>query len=220
MPIPRISFLLTLLSCYSILTIASFNTFNCARETIETWTVSPYIADCRAAIALIPDGTIKLDGITRKPLNFMLPSNAREPRILFPAHFRSGNCVIQVAPYLDSRNGVRGGNRVPKPQAAASMLYYKVLPAIRRIAQKAVDKCFPATATGYVRAIGWTENFQEEEGSLTFAYTFSIDGRVPRPLGAKPEWNMWLNVIHVYQADESGKLVRTTWPRSWQPPRG
>jgi len=103
------------------------------------------------------------------------------------------------------------------------MLYFKVLPEIRRIAQKAVEACFPETATGYNRAVAWTKDFQEEKGSLIFAYTSSIEGRAAQPLGAKPEFNLFRGKTHVYQADESGKIVKTTWPGMWrrqEPPRG
>ena len=127
---------------------------------------------------MIPDGFIEYHGGGGKPLPIRLPETAREPEILFQAVFRSGTCAIMVWPkYV-------GGVLSPPPNAA-SLMYFKVLPAVRRTAQKMADMCLPETRTGFDVGEAATEEFWEQRGTVTFAYMLSLQGAKPQRVGVK-----------------------------------
>lgn len=85
----------------SILLFYSYVTFTVAEIRCRKWSgyrhLAPTtVADCHKALSMIPSGNITFDGVVSKPLHFTLPPNARKPKVLFPAKFRSGHCAIYV----------------------------------------------------------------------------------------------------------------------------
>lgn len=185
------------------------------------------MADCRAAMNMIPDGKIEFDGKVperHQTLQFFLPDKARN-RARWPAKFRSGNCQIStgIMEYSDFeppdnryRFWQQPPHRVRKP---ASLFYYKLWPSVRETARRILEEC-PHTAS----AQGW----------LGFAkFTIVVDGNrfksdvyvtriEPRPIvpppkprkqrkqRKRPYFKEINHQYHAYQADEQGRNVLTS----------
>jgi len=99
----------------------------------------PRVADCLAAIEMLPSGRYEFDGTKPyKPLHILLPQKARERKFYIPAIFRSGNCQVQVAPLGSRRYDKPSPTVLEKP---ASAMYTAFWPAVRANATKMVDRC-------------------------------------------------------------------------------
>ena len=132
------------------------------------------IADCQPAIDQIPDGTIAFDGIQQKPLAVHLPPAAREKHIL-PAIFRSGNCVISVRQHLYKLKYPRFD--------AASVMYYKVWPEVKRALGRIEKRCLVVPRRGVPRAsnAGHTKVRVKLDGWV-LEFIFSMAGTLNRDL--------------------------------------
>jgi len=111
-------------------------------------------ADCNAAIALIPDGTISLAGAISKPLNFSLSPLARRPYRI-PAVFHSGTCIVTIDPAWS----LLASAKIRSPERAASIIYFKVWLDVRRAAVEVLKQCLVwkyAFNAGYV-GFSWKE---------------------------------------------------------------
>jgi len=174
------------------------NRWNWSRDPIPT-----IIADCHAALNIIPDGTITFDGVVRRPLHFTLPSNARDPKVRAPAMFRSGHCAISVIPDSHEHDD---NFTLHLPIDAASMLYFKTWPAVRTVAQSIIDMCLPEERTGNTGGTAITEFVGGSDGEIHVAsYVVSAHIYSAGPLGRFP-FDIPMNV---YQANKSGKVTRS-----------
>lgn len=111
-------------------------------------------ADCATAIALIPDGTISLTGALSKPLNFSVSPLARRPYRI-PAVFHSGTCIVTVDPAWR----LLASAKDRAPENAASLMYFKVWPDVRRGAEEVLKQCLVwkyAFNAGFV-GLSWKE---------------------------------------------------------------
>lgn len=135
------------------------------------------VADCTAAINMIPNGTIKFDGKVGKPLNFLLPPTARLPYYL-PAAFRSGSCVVLVSRLISPRKDL-GWPETP-PEKAASAMYFTVWPFVREVARGIVTHCLPGRYSKF-----GSGGFATGSSKLThtFFLTFEVSVR-----GTLPDW--------------------------------
>ncbi|MCJ1381946.1 hypothetical protein MMC17_005058 [Xylographa soralifera] len=191
---------LTLLLFYSYVTSAN-NMIQCDPQS---WFRTPeprLVADCHAALNMIPVGTITFDGVNRRPLHFTLPPNARDPKILAPAMFRSGHCAISVLPYRYQDNVHIAS---PIPDDAASMLYFRLFPTARELAQGIINTCLPEEQTGCTGGDALVELVSEDDGSRIALYTVWVRRLYPGPLGRSP----FDTAMNVYQADDSGRITR------------
>lgn len=118
-------------------------------------------ADCATAIALIPDGTISLTGPLSKPLNFSLTPVARRPYRI-PAVFHSGTYIVTVDPAWRLLTSAKDRSL----ENAASLMYFKVWPDVRRGAEEVLKQCLVwkyAFNAGFV-GLSW------EEGGLHWSF--------------------------------------------------
>lgn len=114
------------------------------------------VADCYAAINMIPDGHLEFTGIGSKPLLFRLPDRARSPKMIrLPACFQFGSCEI----YVNLRATTRP-NFDPTTDAA-SVFYFHIWPGVRRAAQRIGGRGLPVSRTGH--NVAYTEIKVEPE---------------------------------------------------------
>ncbi|MCJ1245523.1 hypothetical protein MMC30_002727 [Trapelia coarctata] len=140
----------------------------CTRS--ETSIPSP--ADCSAAIALIPSGTITFSGHISTPLSFHLPPNARAPYYL-PAAFRHGSCVVLVACWSSPRGDF--GMPEQPPAKAASAMYFTVWPFVRELAGKIQKECLPVKAASWVNG-GFAVGASRLTGTFTLMCEVCVRG--------------------------------------------
>lgn len=173
------------------------------------------MADCNAAIDMVPSGRVEFDGKEGARFNFLLPATAREPKIYLPAIFRPGTYTIMAYRPRD-----HAGEQVflnpTQTENPTTAMYFKVWPGIRQAADKVVKSCLPAEKTGFNG--GDTLVDIKVEG-VTRQYGVIVKGQKPQALG-KPEAARARWRYHVYQLDANGKVVRTCLdPPSWPRPR-
>jgi hypothetical protein len=116
------------------------------------------LADCRAAINMIPSGNISFDLANSgnrsrsKPVDVYLDRSNRKGPFLLPAAFRSRSCVVLVGPPPPQ---VRYSypppfrSRFQPPVQAASAMYSKVWPEARRAATMIIERCQLRRTPGY-----------------------------------------------------------------------
>lgn len=109
---------------------------------------TPLLADCRAAIDIIPAGTYLPSGSLEKPLGLHMPARHRR-KFLLPAAFRAGTCIVLVETLVSSRHDFHG---IPPPVDAASAMYRVVWPTARRLAGQLVEQCLGGSQTGGTHA--------------------------------------------------------------------
>ncbi|MCJ1243982.1 hypothetical protein MMC30_001179 [Trapelia coarctata] len=201
--------LISALLFYCYLTSFTFASFEkCWHKS----NINPSIADCQAALTIIPDGRVEFTGKIGTPLNFTLPRRAREPKIFFPAIFRAGTCAIMAYRPQANSDKLVFLNK-PQPKNAATAMYFKVWPGFRKAAQKVVKSCLLEEEEGFNG--GETSVDIEVEG-VTRRYMVMVKGQNPQPLGEPEPRARWR--FNVYQRDEKGRVVRTCLePKS--PPR-
>ncbi|MCJ1404000.1 hypothetical protein MMC11_007224 [Xylographa trunciseda] len=153
---------------------------------------------------MIPDGTITFDGVNRRPLHFTLPPNARDPKVLAPAMFRSGHCAISVVPHDDRDDTHRP---LQPPSDAAAVLYFKLFPAAKKLAQEIIERCLPEERAGYAGGIARIALVSDNDESHSATYTVHVGRDSPGPLGRQP----FDTAMNVYQADDSGRITRTVY---------
>lgn len=159
--------------------------------------------ECRAAIDMIPSGSLAIDpaypGNRDQPNPIDLAFHpGRHRKFLLPAAFRSGDCLVQVeAVYLP--------RRPHPPTNAASAMYYIVWPNVRKMAKKIIWQCslIPLDRTsGYAIT-------KSKLGTWEFAYKVTVKG-IPkqlRPADARgrrqlPPTFQWFNI---YEVDENAR---------------
>ena len=120
--------LLAVLFSYCLTPVVTFDFVICFPDRNKV----TLAADCQRAINMIPDGSLNWDGKEHAPLNYYLPPDAR--KFTTPAFFRSDSCLVTV-----DTNNLR---RIPPPEDAASELYFKFWPEVRRSAERIAKKCF------------------------------------------------------------------------------
>ncbi|MCJ1248881.1 hypothetical protein MMC30_006102 [Trapelia coarctata] len=163
--------------------------------------IRPTVAECRAAINLMPDGTVHLDGTTLEPLQFLLSPNARDTAntpVKMPAGFRSGTCVIRV--YLKTYRNNLGTTGEPLRIEGALELYFRIWPEVRRTAEKIVGKCLRGrggTNGGYMQIRG---SLKDERVWYFVRVTGEGENGLKRPWG----WSRG----GTYEADGRGRTVR------------
>jgi len=101
------------------------------------------IADCIAAINMIPDGNVQYNG--DDPPTFSLPHTARRPRRELPALFRARSCMIVVTNYRFPPRRVNShhsqGPPGTRPGYPASAMFFRVWPAVKATATAVVEMC-------------------------------------------------------------------------------
>jgi len=92
---------------------------------------------------------------SKKPISLKFEHPGRNRTYLIPAAFRSGTCVILVSTL---------GSYPHPPANAASLMYFKVWPNVRKAAGKIVQKCSQQTPRwswfGWVLAWSWVNQWQ------------------------------------------------------------
>jgi hypothetical protein len=165
------------------------------------------VADCYAALKMIPDGTIVFDGIDRKPLHLHLPLNAREPKLSTPAMYRSGNCAIYIVPEEYQLGGPWDQNhathlKIPQPRKAASVLYYQLFPLAKKLVPSVIETCLPEERTRFNGGTALVEMFSEHNQQHLGTYRVEVRRHYPGPIGQV----LFDTSMNVYEADESGKV--------------
>lgn len=170
-----LSLLTILLSCYT--TPIACKKIACAEAPAGE--LKPTSADCRAAIALIPDGTIAPDGSIpnpNEPLNFLLPPRARG-KIPFPAAFRSASCEVIVGrpfmEYASAADPLQPPQHTPAIPKPATAMYFDIWPDVRRGAQSIVRECMQATGPQLVGTL----MVQSTVGGRKFTTVVRVTGR-------------------------------------------
>jgi len=191
-------------SLFAILLYCRLTSFTSAFENCwDKSNINPSIADCQAALSIIPDGRIEFTGKVGMPLNFTLPTRAREPKIFFPALFRAGTCTIMAyRPQATSDEQVF--LHKPQPRNAATAMYFKVWPGIREAAEKVIKSCLMEEDKRFNG--GETSVDIEVEGVMR-SYMVMVKGQNPQPLGNPEPRVRWR--FHCYQLDKKGKVVPT-----------
>jgi hypothetical protein len=174
------------------------------------------IADCYAAVKLIPDGTITFDGIIRKPLELHLPRNAREPQLSTPAMYRSGNCAIYISPEESELGQPWDQNHathltIPQPRKAASVLYYQLFPLAKKLVPSVIETCLPEERTRFNGGTALVEMFSEHKQQHLGTYRVEVRRHYPGPLGQV----LFDTAMNVYEADESGRVQRVHYDMSY-----
>jgi hypothetical protein len=152
--------LMFLVQCYLISVIASDENNPICNQGVSDEDQKLSLADCQAAIDMIPALTwsvdpassgdrsqsklidVQLDRPDRKyPL---LPDRpVRKSALFFPAAFRSRSCVVLVGPSRPYQKlGDPSTPPFQPPVQAASAMYTKVWPEVRRAATMILDQCF------------------------------------------------------------------------------
>lgn len=99
------------------------------------------IEDCKAAINIIPRGTVSFDpdpryaGSRHRPNIYL---SERRRKLFLPAAFRSGTCSVSVLNIAGAFNSDHGA---PPPTVGADFLYFTVWPNARRLALYILEKC-------------------------------------------------------------------------------
>lgn len=192
----------------SVLLFYSYVTSTVAEVLCHKWSGNRHlapttVADCHKALSMIPTGTITFDGVVRKPLHFTVPPNAREPKVLFPAEFRSGHCVIYVYPKRFMHHKPHSG-RWPgrSPHDAASVLYFKVFPAVKKAAKEIIETCFPLEQTGFSDGVADLEIIPARWEEHAVTYHVQVHSLPPTAIHGHS------HDMNVYQADKSGRIER------------
>ncbi|MCJ1251124.1 hypothetical protein MMC30_008355 [Trapelia coarctata] len=171
------------------------------------------IADCYSAIDLIPAGfSIDHSRFHPKepyPITVRLSAADRRRKILLPAAFNAGRCLILV-------QSTTNPSDVHPPKNAATAMHLSMWPNVKRLAQKVVDKCLLTTS----HLLGHQGGEVEGESTLEkhrFAYKITVRAKprfwdvskregqqaqmrmVPRPAG-DPTYNLYEAVGAVYPA--------------------
>jgi len=106
----------------------------------DFWDEHPRLADCQAAIAVIPSGDFQVepdDRLSRVPVKLLIPPDRRNRTFILPAAFKSRTCLVTVRAHSTR-------NMVPNPPQftnAASKMYSVVWPNVKRLATRILEEC-------------------------------------------------------------------------------
>jgi len=170
----------------------------------------PHVADCQAAINMIPSGMYNFDGSIFRPLHSELPQSVRARKFLLPAAFRSGTCLILVESTL--RHDVWEPHDRTPPVRAASAMFTVVWPKARQYATQITQKCLVSRgkpAAGTVDLVSVLDNF-------VLHYRITVEGVAPGMKGDGWRVQDWGNIYNVYEANglSRGRGTKGLWPYS------
>ena len=170
------------------------------------------LADCLAALNLIPDDGLAPGPPTDGVPSFLLPSSARSApkRFRIPAYFWSDTCKISVVepPLVIKIPKPTPTRAMPNP---ASVMYFKMWPEVREGAKAILDECFHPSRTGFT--LGRTTVTVQVASAPTGVdrqLQIEISGHWAGQLDLSmppPETVLRGNFVH-YKADASGKVVQ------------
>jgi hypothetical protein len=190
-----------LLSCYNHI-ISVTAQIQCLRRGVPYGDLGlTIVPDCYAALKMIPDGSIFFDGVVRIPLHFKLSPNAREPKLSFPAMYRSGHCAIHFLEEWRQQTADQDHAihlTIHHPVKTASALYHQLFPFAKKLAKNIIETCLPDERTGFNGGMALVEVFAENDQE--HIGTYSVMVRPPYPSNSNP----FDPSINIYQADYSG----------------